>query len=198
MSFPAGEERTDDNVCYKYPHRIGNNILICGKKNSAFPFHCMVGPEWPCMVFTYLLIAVPTFYFLKNVASTWGAGLVAVCSISGIIVICLFSATACSDPGIVYIPKATDKSDNDPAQLSGLQNTMECGRCQLQRPRTATHCYECGVCVDQLDHHCPWTGKCIAKKNFYTFRVFLGFLMMHLVLIFGVCIYTIAHHKPII
>jgi DHHC palmitoyltransferase len=32
---------------------------------------------------------------------------------------------------------------------------MECGQCNINRPTTAAHCYECGVCVDQLDHHCP-------------------------------------------
>lgn len=65
----------------------------------------------------------------------------------------LFSAAACSDPGIVFLPPKKEV-DNE-AQLSSLNNTMECGRCNFERPRTATHCYECGVCVDQLDHHCP-------------------------------------------
>ena len=32
---------------------------------------------------------------------------------------------------------------------------MECGQCATRRPITAAHCYECGLCVDQLDHHCP-------------------------------------------
>jgi succinate dehydrogenase/fumarate reductase flavoprotein subunit len=66
----------------------------------------------------------------------------------------MFSATACSDPGIVWVNKKTDDGDPE-GQLSSLNNTMECGRCNVDRPRTATHCYECGLCVDQLDHHCP-------------------------------------------
>ena len=32
---------------------------------------------------------------------------------------------------------------------------MECGQCAVNRPITASHCYECGLCIDQLDHHCP-------------------------------------------
>lgn len=32
---------------------------------------------------------------------------------------------------------------------------IECGRCQLMRPRDASHCHDCGVCVKKLDHHCP-------------------------------------------
>ena len=32
---------------------------------------------------------------------------------------------------------------------------IECGRCHIDRPRDASHCYDCGVCVKKLDHHCP-------------------------------------------
>jgi len=32
---------------------------------------------------------------------------------------------------------------------------IECGRCQIMRPRDASHCHDCGVCVKKLDHHCP-------------------------------------------
>lgn len=34
-------------------------------------------------------------------------------------------------------------------------NKLECGICHIDRPRTASHCFECGMCVDKLDHHCP-------------------------------------------
>ena len=32
---------------------------------------------------------------------------------------------------------------------------LECGVCGIRRPANASHCYECGVCVVELDHHCP-------------------------------------------
>ncbi len=34
------------------------------------------------------------------------------------------------------------------------------------------HCEECDICVEKYDHHCFWTGKCIAKNNFWAFNVF--------------------------
>lgn len=126
----------------------------------------------------------------------WSIGLVIFCSITGFITVSLFSATACSDPGIVWVDKKQD--DGDPEQLSSLNNTMECGRCNVDRPRTATHCYECGVCVDQLDHHCPWTGKCIAKRNIQTFRIFLFFLTFHILTVCIICLYTISENRPIV
>ena len=34
------------------------------------------------------------------------------------------------------------------------------------------HCTECNICIKKLDHHCYWTGKCIAKNNYFTFQMF--------------------------
>ena len=119
-----------------------------------------------------------------------------------------YSATACSDPGIVYtfsevinpatqrvrVPadgateegggsgsfhgsdagvgsvssgssarrKNTDTERTASTQAQGSRLTdvppvalIQCGQCSIDRPVTAAHCYECGVCVDELDHHCP-------------------------------------------
>ena len=43
---------------------------------------------------------------------------------------------------------------------SNKPRMIMCGTCQLERPVTAKHCYECGVCVDNLTTTAPWTGKC--------------------------------------
>ena len=34
------------------------------------------------------------------------------------------------------------------------ERMVECAKCDIQRPYSSTHCYECGLCVDDLDHHC--------------------------------------------
>jgi hypothetical protein len=88
-------------------------------------------------------------------------------------------------PGTVAIPRHGTGPN-------GEQWTMECSICQLYRPPTAVHCYECGVCVDRLDHHCPWTGKCIAHKNLLTFKLFLGVLGFHITFVVGATIYAVA------
>ena len=43
------------------------------------------------------------------------------------------------------------------------------------------HCFDCNVCVEGYDHHCPWTGKCIGKKNLPFFYIFL----MSILFVFG-------------
>ena len=32
-------------------------------RRTAFPFTCMLGPDWPCLLCTYLLIAIPSVVF---------------------------------------------------------------------------------------------------------------------------------------
>ena len=35
------------------------------------------------------------------------------------------------------------------------------------------HCSDCDICVEDFDHHCPFTGKCIGKKNKVIFLIWL-------------------------
>lgn len=65
-------ERVEDDEFFYYPRRIGNSVLICGRRQSSFPYQLFVGPEWPCMLVTYSFIIVPSIFFLRNVATLWG------------------------------------------------------------------------------------------------------------------------------
>lgn len=169
--FPAGKDRHIDVLSNKfviYPHKVGNSILLYGRKDAHFPFHAFVGPEWPCMCVTYALIIVPSILFFTNVAMLWpNPAVLAVGILTFLLVLCAFSATACTEPGIVFIPSSylPVSHAQDRAELGQSSRTsLECSICNLERPRTASHCYECGLCVDQLDHHCPvsacYTAHC--------------------------------------
>ena len=216
-SRPGKEfERVLDNKFHKWPIKVGNSWLLYGRKNTSFPYQAFVGPEWPCMIITNILIIVPTYFFIINVASKWNIAVIVVGLTTGLILLAMFAATACSDPGIIWgddpdgieMGSSQGKSPEEKMELGGasaeksppasgaktLNMTIPCGQCGIDRPRTAHHCYDCGLCVDKLDHHCPWTGKCIAKKNLERFHMFLWSLCVHLVFVIGMVIASISNN----
>lgn len=101
--------------------------------------------------------------------------------------------TALTDPGI--IPRAgpleAEASALEPAAPRPPPRAREvmvrgrlvklkyCFTCKMFRPPRASHCSLCDNCVERFDHHCPWVGNCVGRRNyryFYTFIVSLSFL----------------------
>ena len=108
-----------------------------------------------------------------------------------IITVSLLIIAAFCDPGIILrfpLEKniIEDRKESKIFQLGYIKRYKFCSTCSIMRPSRSTHCGDCNNCVEKFDHHCPWIGSCVGKRNykfFYFFLFFLNFLIF-LIIIF--------------
>ena len=108
----------------------------------------------------------------------------------------LLIIAAFSDPGIILrFPLKNnileDKKDRRLFQLGYIKKYKYCSTCLIMRPSRSTHCGDCNNCVEKFDHHCPWIGACVGKRNYKYFYFFLFFLNFLIILIIIFCFFHI-------
>ena len=129
----------------------------------------IIGPHWPMYI---CFCGIISFIFLAVYLTLWKY-IGFLMQILGHICFWTYfiSYTHCSlcNPGY---PK------NDIGRKIGQPSAEYyfCNKCKfyLRKSRYAHHCFDCDICIENHDHHCPWTGHCIGRNNYYSFFVFVG------------------------
>lgn len=143
-------------------HRVDGKVHILGEwsaKTQSFRY-VVIGPDWPCVLMTYVVIIVPSFfvyvYLLHNLVEE-----VIFFILFGV---CIFGLTTVfiADPGLVR-----------KYHHARSRHWTYCDHCESFRPPLTVHCSTCQVCVADYDHHCPWTGKCVGHGNIAYFKMFI-------------------------
>ncbi|KAG5900003.1 hypothetical protein JTB14_009089 [Gonioctena quinquepunctata] len=172
-------------------------------------FYCngrlMTAPNSGVFLLTVFLITITSMLFFifdcKYLAENVTIAIPIIGAMLFIFTMSSLLRTSLSDPGI--IPRATSEeaayvekqievtnSANSPTYrppprtkevlVKGQTIKLKyCFTCKIFRPPRASHCSLCDNCVDRFDHHCPWVGNCVGRRNyrfFYMFIVSLAFL----------------------
>ena len=113
-----------------------------------------------------------------------------------IITLILLILAAFCDPGIIFrfpLEKniIEDRKESKIFQLGYIKRYKYCTTCSIMRPNRSTHCGDCNNCVEKFDHHCPWIGSCVGKRNYKYFFLFLFVLNFLICLIIIFCFFHI-------
>lgn len=71
-------------------------------------------------------------------------------------------------------------------RVTTIDPQLYCSACNVIHTKDVPteHCTFCDYCIEGLDHHCPWSSKCIANRNLLAFKLFLGSTLVLLISLF--------------
>jgi len=170
---------------------------------------CLSGPDRGPFILSVSLITIPAvlFYAFVN-PQLW----VKVSPVLGFIL--LFGLASCLsslfiagfiDPGI--LPRRKPPVKKEDSYFDGQKEKKEIlvfdevvvlkyfDTCQIYRPPRTSHCSICDNCVEKFDHHCPWVGNCVGKRNYRFFLIFLYSTTFNLLYVFGLSVLSIVLHS---
>jgi len=168
----------------RYLEWKGNNKFFCNGK-------LMFGSDFYFFLFTNCLYIVPTVvYFALVLPFMYEPELCTVLMALVFIysMINLWMA-ALTEPGIIRRNPPHVTPVLPPGAATGVYGWKLCETCNVYRPPRAKHCSACDNCVEAFDHHCPWVGNCVGKRNY---RYFLRFVVAITVFSAGVLGTSIA------
>ena len=148
--------------------KIGNSFSFFGNKYGDPLF--IIGPNWHLYIyFSFSISVIYLFIFLNfwNYISFTP-------KIIGFIIYFIFyfsyTYTFLINPGYpkhnIEIIKEEEKDFYE-----------FCNSCKIwvNQQKNTVHCDICDICIEEFDHHCVWTSKCIGKNNICSFYIFLVF-----------------------
>lgn len=108
----------------------------------------------------------------------------------------LYWITGTIDPGMLKRNLDSFGGSQLPVKVvhKGVYKTTKiCSTCNIVRPFRSSHCRDCDNCVLRFDHHCPWLGSCVGKRNyifFYFYVLLLNLNNFFIIFLSIFCIYN--------
>ena len=168
------EQAKTNNILNKsyFYHKLGNCHAFFGNKFGD-PL-IIIGPQWPMFIALTLIVNVIVWFFIIKFWKIYskffkGVGIFCDLFFQTTFTYCFFV-----NPGF---PK------NDIGRQTGIPKEQYkfCPECKFYYDLTkkVNHCFDCGICIEGYDHHCPWTSKCIGKNNLFSFYFFMTGILLN-------------------
>lgn len=126
----------------------------------------VIGPQWYVFLFGFIIFTAFECFIYSILWEKSKGVLYFVGCIINLVQLVTYLFLFLSNPGIVVRPANKDEA---------MCRYCQCVKYVNQHQR---HCQICDACFLNLDHHCPWTSKCVGYRNVFLFRAFIGFTMM--------------------
>jgi len=197
-------DENNENAMEKIPLRDSNAVRAGepaykdweGKNSFLCRGNLIVGSQPQNLCYTLLLISLPLGISLGvTVPNFYDAAdrfyPIVLLPALYVITISFCLMTSFMDPGIIPRPDALHSEAREWNPNLVPQNYMEsnlnmggtmknlkfCQTCMIFRPPRSFHCRLCDNCVERFDHHCPYLGTCIGRRNYGYFSIFLTLLI---------------------
>ena len=145
--------------------RLGNTFAFFGDIYGDPKI--IIGPHWPLYVLVVSFITYGIPYIYNRFDQLFNIYLKIIGITIYLIFLISYTYTVLINPGF-------PKHDIDSITGEPRKKFYYCNICKLwaNKEKSTMHCNDCNICVEGIDHHCPWTGKCIGYKNFKSFIIF--------------------------
>ena len=188
----------------KFPRAKNSRLLIqhynYWEGNNYFPYgaHILEGPSsFRRTMATGLAVSVQVGLFIgfdaDYVTEHWTVGILIISGILCFFVLLFLILCSFVDPGILRRHHYSgffrfERKSTKIFQLGFVRHYKYCGTCSIMRPIRSSHCFDCNNCVEKCDHHCPWIGNCVGKRNYIYFYLFVLCLNINIIYIEAFCI----------
>ncbi|KAD4385872.1 hypothetical protein E3N88_26041 [Mikania micrantha] len=211
LSDAAGDDDELPEVLRTYQTWKGSNVFFLG---GRFIFGPDVGSVVLSVFLIVVPVAVFCAFVARKLIDDFshhlGVLILVVVIVWTFYVIILLLMTSGRDPGIIprnSHPPQPETTDRGIEVESGLTLTPQlrlprvkevmvngmtvkvkyCDTCMLYRPPRCSHCSICDNCVERFDHHCPWVGQCIGRRNYRFFFMFVSSATLLCIYVFSFC-----------
>ena len=164
------------------PRKRGNMICLWYDSKTNIP-RIAIGPDWKFSLVKLVTVQALSLTVMINCFMKEYNAFGALCVIMYLIENASFLLTILQNPGMAQRDVSIhSKSYLNIVKTSEIYNYCRFCKVIHRKDVPTEHCPDCGVCIEGLDHHCPWSSKCIGSGNIKAFYAFLFSFTIQLVL----------------